>query len=173
MDAGGVALVGAIAAVVGAAVGAGGAIGAAAVTGRQQARAQHFQWRRQVRRDAYAAFLTHAGEVTASLRSVQSGKFSGSPDPSAARRATLDRADSAVLAMQKAGMVVVLEGPLTVSRAASSLTKALLKYRTAVAETASGQSPPPLVREAYQDVTKKLGTFQEAASEVVEAESRP
>lgn len=62
MDAGAVAWLGAGAALAGAALGAGGALGAAYLSGRSQARSAHVQWRRQVRREAYAEFLAAAME---------------------------------------------------------------------------------------------------------------
>ncbi|MDQ0713471.1 hypothetical protein QFZ55_002923 [Streptomyces luteogriseus] len=67
VDAGGVALVGAMAGVVGALLGAGGAVTAAVVTARRQQNAQHAQWRRQVRRDAYSVFLTLVLELSEAL----------------------------------------------------------------------------------------------------------
>ncbi|MFE7077206.1 hypothetical protein ACFU96_44685 [Streptomyces sp. NPDC057620] len=62
MDAGSVAIVGAVAALLGAAIGAGGAIAAATVAGRTQIRGQHAQWQRETRRDAYIEFV-HASRT--------------------------------------------------------------------------------------------------------------
>lgn len=113
MNAGGVALVGAIAAVVGAAVGAGGAIAAAAVTGRGQNR----QWRRQTRRDAYVAFLTLSMATHQLFDEVGRGILRSSYNENERlEHLTLTREQLGKL--ESARIVASLEGPATVTQAA-------------------------------------------------------
>lgn len=120
-------IVGALAGIVGAAVGAGGAVAAAAVTGKKQSQGQYEQWRRDVRRTAYAAFLAaardahsqvtdaHAMVITAPLINGNGCPPNG-PDPEALGRAV--RAVVAALEkLQNAGTSVELEGPEGVANA--------------------------------------------------------
>ncbi|MFG2802783.1 hypothetical protein [Streptomyces pseudovenezuelae] len=60
MDAVGVAVLGAVAALLGAGIGAGGAIAAAAVTGRAQAKSDYARWQREKRAATSTAFLRSA-----------------------------------------------------------------------------------------------------------------
>ncbi|MFJ9117445.1 hypothetical protein ACIRJO_18025 [Streptomyces sp. NPDC102394] len=126
------AIVGALAGVVGAAVGAGGAVAAAAVSGRQQSQGQHEQWRRDVRRTAYAAFLTaarkahsqisdtHSMMATAPLRNGNDSSLSGPilealGSAVTAVVAALEQVHSAVTAVELEGPEGVADACLHVS----------------------------------------------------------
>jgi hypothetical protein len=134
------AIVGALAGVLGAAVGAGGAVAAAAVAGRKQTRGQYEQWRRDVRRTAYAAFLTaarnaharvanlHAGMITAPLRN-------GEPSPlSGPNIEVFSQAVTSVVAsleeVQRAGTALELEGPEAVADACLQVRHAIYLWAT-------------------------------------------
>ncbi|MGA5068085.1 hypothetical protein ACPB9E_30645 [Streptomyces exfoliatus] len=120
MDAGGVALVGAIAAVLGAAVGAGGAIGAAAVSGRRQAAAQHDHWRRQLRRDAYANLLSQALAKRSQISAVETALLRGDREQASSALIPAVKLD----ALHEALTIVSLEGPETAFQAALELVTA-------------------------------------------------
>ncbi|TLS42390.1 hypothetical protein FE633_30870 [Streptomyces montanus] len=103
MNAGGVALVGAIAAVLGAAVGAGGAVLSAALTGRLQASSQEAHWRRQLKREAYVNFLSQAASAidaldAARLRTAEQG-------------ARLDEIAQEVRSVNRLVLVAYMEAP--------------------------------------------------------------
>lgn len=126
------AIVGAVAGVVGAAVGAGGAVAAAAVAGRKQTEGQHEQWRRDVRRTAYAAFLTAARNAHSQVANLHAlmitvplpgGEVSPHSGPSV--EAFSDAVTSVVSALeqvQRARTGVELEGPKDVADACLQVT---------------------------------------------------
>lgn len=68
-----VAVVGGASALIGAGAGAGGAIWAAHLTGRRQADTDERHWRRQIRRDTYAKFLSAVIPLTETLYTVRDG----------------------------------------------------------------------------------------------------
>lgn len=67
MSTGEVAVLGAVAALLGTIIGAAGAILAALAGGRVQLRGQHQQWRREMRRAAYADYLRAAGDYVSAI----------------------------------------------------------------------------------------------------------
>lgn len=69
-----------LAAPLGAAVGSATTFGAACVNGRAQARSQHAQWRRQHRRDAYAAYLGALHDRDIAMDAVLDALRSDRPD---------------------------------------------------------------------------------------------
>lgn len=134
------AIVGALAGVVGAAVGAGGAVAAAAVAGRKQTRGQYEQWRRDVRRTAYATFLTaarnaheqianmHAGMITAPMRTGNASAISG-PNIEAFSHA-VTAVVAALEQVQRARTTLELEGPEAVADASLQVTHAIHLWAT-------------------------------------------
>ncbi|MEU6764829.1 hypothetical protein ABZ916_20145 [Streptomyces sp. NPDC046853] len=125
MDAGGVALVGAVAAVLGATVGAGGAVRAA----KSQNRGQHVQWRRQVRRDAFAAFLTAINDCHDKILALCANVGRAPTPESAATFAVEVRDLAAVLKQcQDCYNIVRLEGPAEVSSRAEALMELLSQW---------------------------------------------
>ncbi|MEU9867201.1 hypothetical protein AB0C87_05050 [Actinomadura sp. NPDC048021] len=99
-----------LAALLGAAVGSLTTLGAAVVNGRTQARTQHVQWRRQHRRDAYAAYLSalHDRDIAmdAILNALQAEALD-LPELDGTVRHFIARARD----VHRAAEVVVLEGP--------------------------------------------------------------
>lgn len=69
-----------LAALLGAAVGSVATLGAAIVSGRAQARAQHDQWRRQHRRDAYADYLSALHERDIAMDAILDALRADDPD---------------------------------------------------------------------------------------------
>jgi hypothetical protein len=118
MDAGEIALVGAVAAVVGAGLGALGAWGAAQTNGRSTRQAQHEQRVWQQRHDAYAAFTDATTEYVSAVRAAQEHYHEHQP-PSARLRELLDQAMTLQLPMEKAVERVNVAGPPDVATAAS------------------------------------------------------
>ncbi len=113
------AIVGLVGALGGAALGATSAVVAAALSGNKQARAQHQQWRRDVRRTAYVNFLTatrhHYNEVVNLHGSmITEGVRPGQPIPAPLRsalEACMSRVNDASAAASAAQDAVELEGP--------------------------------------------------------------
>ncbi|WP_157847706.1 hypothetical protein [Streptomyces violens] len=124
-----------LAALLGASVGVTGTVIASAITGwstRQQVRAQamaeHAQWRRQVRRDAYGAFLAPAGESRNALK-VAGRAFVGERDTEEIDRRLQEAHDQLALA-QAAWANLAIEGPEPVEQAARSVYTTLRSMHT-------------------------------------------
>ncbi|MEV8319888.1 proline dehydrogenase [Streptomyces sp. NPDC059900] len=112
-----------LAAVLGATVGSLATLGAAVVSGRSQARAQYDQWRRQHRRDAYAAYLAALHDRDIAMDAVLDGLRARHPDlPDVDEKVrhfvTLARE------VHRAAEVVALEGPDAVTAAADRIARA-------------------------------------------------
>ncbi|MFG2985755.1 proline dehydrogenase [Streptomyces sp. NPDC048258] len=132
-----------LAALVGAAIGSAASLGAAFVSGRVQARSQHAQWRRQVRRDAYTQYLTalHARDVALDevLRAL-------GPDAHALHTVDERVRDFVSLARQvhRSAEVVLLEGPASMADAVSRVSDASAALsevmRTMVARAQEGDT---------------------------------
>ncbi|WAL93960.1 hypothetical protein [Streptomyces sp. Je 1-369] len=166
MDAGDVALVGAVAAVLGAAVGAGGAVGAAAVTGRKQAQSQHNHWRRQVRRDAYAAHLVAVSAAISALDSAQKCYAGAASAASADLQQALNVVDEHLVTARSSGVVIFLEGPQFVASAASNIVQELYKWSWRLAGKLDPDSHAPQtdqIRTARQHTLTALEAFRAAA----------
>ncbi|MFB7410971.1 hypothetical protein ACFCZ2_27700 [Streptomyces sp. NPDC056202] len=158
MDAGGVALVGAIAAVLGAAVGAGGAIVSASITSRKQALSQHAQWRREVRREAYTAFLSHSfkeqrvhEEV---LEAGRDGRTSVAEADSARYRETYN-------ARLQAMALVALEGPERAAAGAKVVFFRQVAARSTLSNWLARGAPWPdqAVTSAMNGLDEAIGSF--------------
>ncbi|WP_409235812.1 hypothetical protein [Streptomyces sp. PA5.6] len=78
MGTGEVAVLGTVAALLGAIIGATGAILAALAGGRVQLRGQHRQWRREMRRAAYADYLRAAKDYAGAISELNVGHLSES-----------------------------------------------------------------------------------------------
>lgn len=114
MDAG---LAGLIGALGGGIVGAAGASLAAVITFRgaryqadKQSQTAHEQWLRQIRRDAYAAFLLHAREGHDLLRTMPQQRGTG-----------IDRLGDAVTGMHTALGALLLEAPQRIQELATEI----------------------------------------------------
>ncbi|MCF2130006.1 hypothetical protein L1I79_26775 [Strepomyces sp. STD 3.1] len=121
MDAGTAAVLGAGVGVVGTAL----AAAIAGIAGQRQVRAEHRHWRRQLRRDAYAAFTVKADEVYEALRRVEAELGRPGHDLDGVR-ATLDATRRLVRGgLHDAQTAVELEGPEELARMAGELAKSL------------------------------------------------
>ena len=112
-----------LAALLGAAVGSVATLGAAVVSGRAQTRAQHDQWRRQHRRDAYAGYLGALHDRDIAMDAVLDALRSDEPelpvvDEEIRRFIVLARE------VHRAAEVVILEGPASLVRAVERVTDA-------------------------------------------------
>ncbi|WP_030609123.1 hypothetical protein [Streptomyces sclerotialus] len=123
------------AALLGASVGVAGTVLASAITGwstrqqvRAQAKAEHAHWRRQVRRDAYGAFLAPASEARNALK-IAGRAFVGDRDLEEIDR-NLQRAHDQLALAQGAWAVLAIEGPEEVEQAARSVYTTLRSMQT-------------------------------------------
>ncbi|MES9539076.1 hypothetical protein [Actinomadura sp. NPDC000600] len=111
-----------LAALLGTAVGSLGTLGAAVVNGRAQARTQHVQWRRQHRRDAYAAYLSalHDRDIAMdAILSVLRGPSLDLPELDGTVQHFIARARD----VHRAAEVVILEGPPSIVEATDRIAK--------------------------------------------------
>lgn len=112
-----------IAALLGAAVGSLATLGAAVVSGRAQARAQHDQWRRQHRRDAYAGYLSALHDRDIAMDAILDALRSDGPD-----LAELDERTRHFVALarevHRAAEVVALEGPASLAEVTDRVARA-------------------------------------------------
>lgn len=171
MDAGDAALVGAIAAVLGAAVGAGGALGSAAITGRNQARTQNEHWRRQVRRDAYAALL---GAVADCILAIDAARdLALGPTPSDLRQ-SYEAAHEALGAVRRAANLIFLEGPEPVADSCTDLVRSLDTWHKGLIglrERRTNEGATTWMTRARTEAIDQLETFQEHARDVLDGYS--
>ncbi|MEU9453623.1 proline dehydrogenase [Streptomyces sp. NPDC048277] len=112
-----------LAALLGAAVGSPATLGAALVNGRAQARAQHDQWRRQHRRDAYAGYLGALHDRDIAMDAVLDALRSDAPDLSDVDEKTR-RFVALAREVHRAVEVVILEGPAALADVAERVTHA-------------------------------------------------
>ncbi|TWF87258.1 hypothetical protein FHX78_114262 [Streptomyces capillispiralis] len=116
-------------------MGVAGTVLASAITGwstrqqvQAQARAEHAHWRRQVRRDAYGAFLSPASESQKALK-MAGRAFIGERDTEEVDRRLQQAQDQLALA-QAAWANLAVEGPDAVERAARSVYTTLKSMHT-------------------------------------------
>ncbi|MBO2460594.1 proline dehydrogenase [Actinomadura violacea] len=111
-----------LAALLGAAVGSLTTLGAAVVNGRTQARTQHVQWRRQHRRDAYAAYLSALHDRDIAMDAILDAAQADPPDLPG-----LDEKVQHFIAcardVHRAAEVVILEGPPSVVEATDRIAE--------------------------------------------------
>ncbi|MFI7320327.1 hypothetical protein [Streptomyces venezuelae] len=127
MGTGEVAVLGTVAALLGAIIGAAGAILAALAGGKVQLRGQHQQWRREMRRAAYADYLRAAGDYVGAIGELNVGHLSESefgPDE-LERDEEREQATSARVQEAEAYSMLRLEASPTVLKAAKDLHAAL------------------------------------------------
>ncbi|MEU5402789.1 hypothetical protein ABZ348_26220 [Streptomyces sp. NPDC005963] len=141
MNAGEIALVGAVAGIVASVVGAGGAVVAARLTGRHQSRSQHAHWQRQVRRDAYAAFLDSVAQFNELRRSYREWSLLDQDIPTG----TADRLRELIRGIEQALLIVELEGPAEVAAAADRVMRSIADWQASaiVSELRAARGVPP------------------------------
>ncbi|WP_199896889.1 hypothetical protein [Streptomyces niger] len=105
-------------AVVGGLIGVVGTIGAARLTGRDQRRNQHEQWRREVRRDAYSAFITRA---TQALR-IGTVAHESAQRSEAEVTSLIDDLETAAALAEEAASLVALEGPQEIGNLTTNIS---------------------------------------------------
>ncbi len=112
-----------LAALLGASIGSLTTLGAAVVSGRAQARAQHAQWRRQHRRDAYAAYLSALHDRDVAMDAILDELRSHRPDlPEVDEK--VRRFIALAREVHRAMEVVIMEGPPSVAEAADRVAQA-------------------------------------------------
>lgn len=112
-----------LAALLGAAVGSVATLGTAIVSGRAQARAQHDQWRRQHRRDAYAGYLSALHDRDIAMDAILDALRSDDPDlPDVDEK--IRRFIALAREVHRAAEVVILEGPAALAEVAERVTHA-------------------------------------------------
>ncbi|WP_274558083.1 hypothetical protein [Streptomyces spiramyceticus] len=170
MDAGGVALVGAIAGVVGAAVGAGGAVTAARAAGRQQG----LQWRRQIRRDAYVAYLGGVHDLYRRL-DVLAKKARTAADQEFWEE--VSQARTLVSECEKLRLVVALEGTGDVNESALELWCALSEWfkeirRADYGDPSIAANSDGVLRGCRRAATSALEDVHSQCRQVLDADMR-
>ncbi|MGF0177248.1 proline dehydrogenase [Streptomyces sp. Marseille-Q5077] len=112
-----------LAALLGAAVGSVATLGTAIVSGRAQARAQHDQWLRQHRRDAYAGYLSALHDRDIAMDAILDALRSDDPDlPDIDEK--IRRFIALAREVHRAAEVVILEGPAAIAEVAERVTHA-------------------------------------------------
>ncbi|MCY0935943.1 hypothetical protein [Streptomyces sp. H34-S4] len=127
----------ALAAVVGTCSGMVGALGAARLNGTMQRRNQHEHWRRDGRRQAYAAFVEAAVDYGEAIGTVQAHAQSTGDRPLPDDAALCRRVDELRPAASKALALVLVEGPEDVAHAAHQAVRAMTAWACA-----TGAYPP-------------------------------
>jgi Lhr-like helicase len=112
-----------LAALLGAAVGSLTTLGAAIVNARAQARTQHVQWRRQHRRDAYAAYLGALHDRDIVMDEILDALRADEPDLPALDE-TVRHFIARAREVHRAAEVVILEGPPSIVDAADRIAQA-------------------------------------------------
>ncbi|MFB4306870.1 hypothetical protein [Actinomadura sp. GTD37] len=112
-----------IAALLGAVVGSLTTLGAALVNARAQAQTQHVQWRRQHRRDAYAAYLGALHDRDIVMDEILNAVHADPPDLPALDE-TVRRFIARAREVHRAAEVVILEGPPSIVEAADRIAQA-------------------------------------------------
>jgi hypothetical protein len=114
---------------------------AARLTGRHQSRSQHAQWRRQVRRDAYVAFLESVAKFNELSRAYRAWTSLGRTMP----EGTTERLHEFVCSIEKALFAVELEGPSEVAAQANTVRRSITDWHVSVvvSELRAARGVPP------------------------------
>lgn len=124
---------------------------AARLTGRYQSRSQHAHWRRQVRCDAYAAFLDSVAQFNELRRSHRECSSLGQAMPTG----TADRLRELIRSVEKALFIVELEGPAEVAAQADAVVRSIADWQASVivSELRAARGVPPRVDLPSSDAT--------------------
>jgi len=175
-----------LAALLGATVGVVGTVVASAIssgsTRRQmegQAKVEHSQWRRQLRRDAYSAFLAPANESRSALKTAARALVGDAPDVAEADRRLQIAQDQLVL-VQAAWAGLAVEGPESVEQAAHGVHPGLHSMHTTLLawrdSSGSADRNVNFVEHHAVEVTmasERLGSFTSAARAALDDIERP
>ncbi|WP_282703737.1 hypothetical protein [Streptomyces sp. CC219B] len=123
-------------AAIGGLIGVVGTLGAARHTSKELRRSQHEHWRRQVRRDAYSAFLTQAQVV------IDTGNRAGETMPRVAIEhvSAMQQEQDRLWSLRN---TVLLEGPPDVVRGADHVYEILADWTAALRTLAAAPEDPP------------------------------
>ncbi len=168
-----------VAAVLGAAVGVVGTTLAAAVAGiaaQRQTRAEHRQWRRQLRRDAYAAFTAKADEAQRLLKSIDRELIRPGNDLDAIRAETDRLREILDGSLAEAQAIVEIEGPEELAHAAEELARSLSACVADIqAHTIGRSSGTPVTQSESQQIRRytdhmsaKRGQFVDRARKAID-----
>ncbi|MFD4765468.1 hypothetical protein [Streptomyces niveus] len=168
----GIAVVAAVATVIGAGLGALGAVVAARHTGRAQASTQFSHWRRQIRRDAYAAFIVAAEKERESLTVVTVKMRTRAAESDVHDSLTGLSTDGT--AFNSSGAVVHVEGPGTLIEEVYRVQGARNRWFVALLHEAGHplvDGVPPFhlsSDDAREMFSRQLIAFQRVARQVVD-----
>ncbi|WP_406442267.1 proline dehydrogenase [Streptomyces sp. NBC_00631] len=164
-----------VAALLGTAVGSVATLAAAIVSGRVQARAQHDQWRRQHRRDAYAGYLSALHDRDIAMDAVLDALRADHPDlPDVDEK--VRRFVALAREVHRTAEVVLLEGPASlvefssrVTRASSDLSHVMRRMvANAHAGDATGDAEDSaLAAERERVLYQAVKDFRRAARDVI------
>ncbi|MFJ5529337.1 hypothetical protein [Streptomyces sp. NPDC093261] len=172
-----------LAAVLGAFVGVVGATTTAVLTGRHtrrqsrdQARTDHARWRREVRRDAYAATLVPITEAREVARRASRALVRGDAETDVER--LLGRLDELIHAIRASCARLSLEGPKEVAAAADAVLGALhvVDNNLATWSLARGSAPEALAGHIERHTVKaaefshSVNRFTDEASRALDAD---
>ncbi|MER5350699.1 hypothetical protein ABT093_10240 [Kitasatospora sp. NPDC002551] len=147
-----------LAAVLGAAVGVLGSTLASALAGRQQERSQREHWRRQRRRDAYAAFMDHGMRMVHSVTDLHS--LLSSPEENSEEAAVrLGDLRTRKDELDRLTVLVILEGPSEVSDLADVVAADFTELRNCLTgwlECRQLGMSTELHRETYQEIIDRI-----------------
>lgn len=165
-----------LAALLGATVGVVGTVAASAIssgaTRRQlegQAKVEHSHWRRQLRREAYSAFLAPANESRTALKMAARALVGDAPDMAEADRQLRIGQDQLAL-VQATWAGLAIEGPESVEQAAHSVHLGLHSMHTTLLAWRDSSGAPDrnvnfVERHAVEVtmVSERLSSFTSAA----------
>lgn len=170
-----------IAAIVGAAVGVVGTTLAAAVSGmsaQRQVRAEHRHWRRQLRRDAYSAFITKADEVYRLLKEIDTELVRPTVDFDSVLALVVQARTALHNELADAQATVEIEGPEKLAGMAEELSRSLSACIARVHVATLGQGPGAhaavpeaesrRIRRYLNHAAAKRGRFVERARNTID-----
>ena len=164
-----------LAALLGAAVGSVATLGAAIVSGRTRIRAQHDQWRRQQRRDAYARYLGALHDRDIAMDAVLDALRPDEPELPDVDEKTR-RFIALAREVRRVAEVVILEGPaslVTVTERVADASRGLSEVMRRMADDAragdvTGKAEDvALVAERERILYQEVRAFRLAARGVI------
>ncbi|SEL15432.1 hypothetical protein [Streptacidiphilus jiangxiensis] len=177
---------GSVAAVIGAAVGAAGGLGGGWLSvfsqsrrQRDQQRVERDRWRDDIRRDAYAAFLTATRELTAAWWKMADQLSDHEDTTTAEWRTAFAETHDAYARFSAASSGVAIAGPGRTAEAAAALHIAMREWagvgtewaRAAIGDGTTHRSRYlPRFAESSDAKREPLAAFQRAAREALETE---
>ncbi|WP_405422326.1 proline dehydrogenase [Streptomyces erythrochromogenes] len=162
----------ALTALIGAAVGSLATLGSAMLTGRNTARAQFVQWRRQHRRDAYAGYLGALHDRDLARNAVLEALCPQDPDLPEVD-AKVERFVTLARSVHRAAEIVHLEGSAAVVTAADDVARASeelsavvrrMVERARAGDTSGRAADTALAAEREHELYQAVKTFRTTAA---------